>query len=97
MHIYRVHMMEKLPQHELYSSYSYHVALLKDFAEVGTEDAGRNTVGSGRRASTVMPSVRTSNIHRSSSILGMKSTLSGSSGKNAKKRGVQRAQSVAVC
>jgi hypothetical protein len=89
-------MMEKLPQHELYSSYSYHVALLKDFSEVGAEDSDRNTVGSGRRASTAMASARTSNIHRSSSILGTKSTLSSSSGTTEKKRGVQRAQSVAV-
>jgi hypothetical protein len=35
-------MMERLPQHKLYGSYSYHVALLKDFAEVGAEEVGRN-------------------------------------------------------
>jgi hypothetical protein len=89
-------MMETLPQHELYSSYSYHVALLKDFIEVGAEDAGRNTAGSGRRASTAVPSANVRNIHRSSSILGMKSTLSSGSGIKQNKRGAQRAQSVAV-
>jgi hypothetical protein len=89
-------MIEKLSQHELYSSYSYHVALLKDFAEVGAEEVGRNTAGSGRRASTAVPSANTRNIHRSSSILGTKSTLTSSSGTREKTRGVQRAQSVAV-
>jgi hypothetical protein len=89
-------MMEKLAQHELYGSYSYHVALLKDFAEVSAEEFGRNTAGSGRRASTAVPSANARNIHRSSSILGTKSTLSTTSGIQQKKRGMQRAQSVAV-
>ena len=89
-------MMEKLPQHELYSSYSYHVALLKDFAEVGAEDAGRNTAESGRHASTAVPSAKARNIHRSSSIMGMKSALSSNAGIKQNKRVVQRAQSVAV-
>jgi hypothetical protein len=62
--------MEKLPQHEIYGSYSYHVALLKDFAEVSAEEVGRNTAGSGRRASTAMPSANARNVHRSSSIVG---------------------------
>jgi hypothetical protein len=88
--------MEKLPRHELYSSYSYHVALLKDFAEVGAEEIGRSTAGSGRRASTVEPRTKTRNIHRSSSILGINATASERTGSKAKKRGVQRAQSVAV-
>jgi hypothetical protein len=88
-------MMEKLPQHKLYDSYSYHVALLKDFAEVGAEEVGRNTAGSGRRASTAVP--KASNFHRSSSIIGLKSTkLNRSSSMKQKKRAVQRAQSVAV-
>jgi hypothetical protein len=88
--------MEKLPQHELYSSYSYHVALLKDFCEVGAEEVGRSTAGSGRRASTVVPSTKTRNIHRSSSILGIHAESSEKMGGKAKKRSVQRAQSVAI-
>jgi hypothetical protein len=86
-------MMEKLPQHKLYGSYSYHVALLKDFAEVGAEEVGRNTAGSGRRASTAVPKAT---FHRSSSIMGTKSALSSSPGIKQKNRAVQRAQSVAV-
>jgi hypothetical protein len=86
MHIQpSVKKMEKLPQHHLYSSYSYHVALLKDFADVGAEEEGRCTAGSGRRASTAVPSTKTKNVYRSSSII-------------KPKRRVQhkRAQSVAV-
>jgi hypothetical protein len=82
-------MMEKLPQHKLYGSYSYHVALLKDFADVGAEEVDRNT----GRASTAVPKA---NFRRSNSIRGTKSALSSSPAVKQKKRAVQRAQSVAI-
>jgi hypothetical protein len=89
-------MMEKLSLHELYGSYSYHVALLRDFAEVSAEEVGRNTAGSGRRASTAVPNANARKFHRSSSIMGTKSTLSSTAGIQQGKGGMQRAQSVAV-
>lgn len=72
--VHSVHMIEKLPQHALYSNYAYHVALLKDFSEVSAEDVGRNTAGSGRRASTAVLSSK-ANASNSS---GGESTLSTS-------------------